>query len=447
MIKATGHQNAYFPMMIPKSYLAAEADHVDWFAKECAVVTHYRLRNAEDGWVEVDPDAKLEEELVLRPTSETMIWKTYKQWIQSYRDLPIMINQRANVVRREMRTRLFLRTSEFLWQEWHTAHATKQEAIDEAYTMHEVYRDLMQNRLAMAWVPWQKSESERFAGAEDTLTIESMMKDTKALQSNTSHFLGQNFAKAFDVTYTNQDNQDEHVWASSRWLSTRIVWWLIMAHWDDRGLVLPPAVAPIQVIIVPIAKNTDDLKAITDYLKPVLEKLWSAEFTTTGKFITSTDPIRYQIDDDLDKSPGWKFAQREMQWVPVRVVVWKKDIEAHTVEITRRDTGEKISCALGKAGSMIVDLLPTIQDALLQNHKQFHTDNTHQADSRDEFVEKVQEWFVLAHRDGTAQTEQQIQEKTKATIRCIPFDQPEQEGKCILTWNPSTQRVLFAKAY
>ncbi len=447
MFKHTWHSNAYFPLLIPKSYLSAEEDHIEWFAKECAVVTHYRLQSLPWWWVWVDPDAKLEEELVIRPTSETIIWKTYKQWIASYRDLPIKINQWANVMRWEMRTRLFLRTAEFLWQEWHTAHATKQEAIDEAALMLNVYNDFLQHWLCLSWIQWVKSPSETFAWAEYTLTIECMMKDKKALQSCTSHFLGQNFAKAFDVTFKNQENQDERVWATSWWLSTRILWSIIMSHGDDLWLVLPPAIAPLHCMIVPIAKSQTDLDEIHTYLQPLLEKLdrWSFDWSST--YHTASLPIQYTIDNDLNKSPWWKFAQAELQWVPLRLTVWSRDIAAWTVEIARRDISTKITVSLEEAYATIVTILHAMQQDLLEENKKLVETNTYRVDTREWFTQQIEHWFVLAHWDGTWETEQRIKELTKATIRCIPFDEPEEKWQCILTWKPSKKRVLFAKAY
>lgn len=448
MFKNTWHQNAYFPLFIPKSYLSKEADHVEWFAKECAVVTHHRLMSNPDGdGVVVDPTAKLEEELIVRPTSETIIWNTYKNRITSHRDLPLLINQRANVVRREMRTRIFLRTAEFLRQEGHTAHATKEEAEQETRQMLDVYGDVMMNYLAIDGVKWPKCESERFAGAEDTLTIESMMQDGKALQSCTSHFLGQNFAKAFDVTFTNKENEQESVWATSWWMSTRIMGGIIMSHSDDDWLVLPPLVAPLHVAIVPIFKTEEDLEAITNYLFPLFEVLEWSTLDTSSEFLDDSMKITYKIDDDDQKSPGWKFSEYEMKWVPVRVAVGKRDMENGVIEIARRDTGEKVSVKIEDAWTTIISLLESIQENLLNTSRTRREENTFVVDTREEFKEKVQTWFVLAHRDGTIETEEKIKEETKATIRCLPFDESEEDGVCIYTGSPSTQRVLFSRAY
>lgn len=447
MFKNTGHQNAYFPLFIPKSYLSKEADHVDGFAKECAVVTHHRLRTAKWGGVEVDPDAKLEEELIVRPTSETIIWKTYKNWITSHRDLPLLVNQWANVVRREMRTRIFLRTAEFLWQEGHTAHATSEEAQEEARQMLEVYYDLMKNYLAIDGYKGTKSPSETFAGAEYTLTIEAMMQDKKALQSCTSHFLWQNFAKAFDVTFTNRENQDELVWATSWGMSTRIMWGLIMSHSDDKGLVLPPAIAPLHVAIIPIFKTQEDMDILTEYLFPLFEALEWMSFDVAASYHTSSLPIKYRIDDDDQKSPGWKYAQYEMQWVPLRVWVWKRDMENGVIEIARRDTGEKKLVSIREAWAYIQETLYSIQDWLLRKNQQLHTDNLFEVETREEFLEKIEQGFVLAHRDGTQETESLIKEQTSATIRCIPMHIDSDEWVCLWTWNLSQKKVIFAKAY
>ncbi len=449
MFKNTGHKNAYFPLFIPKSYLSKEADHVEWFAKECAVVTHHRLMNNPDGsWVVVDPTAKLEEELIVRPTSETVIWRTYKDWIQSHRDLPLLINQWANVVRREMRTRVFLRTAEFLWQEGHTAHATKEEAVMETRQMLEVYDDMMSRYLAIYWVKWHKTESERFAGAEDTLTIEAMMQDGKALQSCTSHFLGQNFAKAFEVSFKNKENQDELVWATSRGMSTRIMGALIMSHSDDKWLVLPPAVAPLHIAIVPITKTEEDLNTITEYLMPLFEVFEKSALTISSQFTDMATPISYRIDDDDQKSPGWKFAEYEMKGVPIRIAVGMRDKENGVVEITRRDTGEKNLIPIEEAGQYCVDLLDTIQEYLYESSKSRTKENTVYADARDEFTQAIESGkFVFAHWDGTEETEELIKQETKATIRCIPFELDEEEWICIKTGEVSTKRVLFAKAY
>jgi len=447
MFKNTGHQNAYFPLFIPKSYLSKEADHVEGFAKECAVVTHYRLKTSEKGWVEVDPDAKLEEELIVRPTSETIIWKTYKDWINSYRDLPLLINQWANVVRREMRTRMFLRTAEFLWQEGHTAHATSEEAQDEAMQMVHVYNDLLVNWLWIQWIIGVKSKSETFAGAVHTLTIEAMMSDKKALQSCTSHFLGQNFAKAFDVKFTNDQNKEELVWATSWGLSTRIMGGLIMSHSDDDGLVLPPAVAPLHVVIVPIAKTDEDINAIVEYISPMIEWFEASKFIVEGNFEQTELPITYKIDDDLSKSPGWKFAQWELQGVPVRIAVGKRDMENWVLEIARRDTGEKVQLPVAEAAEYITGLLREIQDGLLAKNIAMREENTVSVDTWEEFEEAIQKGFVMAHWDWTEETEEIIKDKTKGTIRCIPLDRVEEDGVCVFSGKPSNGRVIFAKAY
>lgn len=447
MFKNTGHQNAYFPLLIPKSYLSQEADHVEWFAKECAVVTHHRLRTSASGGVEVDPEAKLEEELIIRPTSETIIWKTYKNWINSYRDLPLLINQWANVMRREMRTRIFLRTSEFLWQEWHTAHATAEEAQEEAEQMLEVYKDFVNQYLSMYTTPGHKSPSERFAGAVDTLTIETMMWDAKALQSGTSHFLWQNFAKAFDVTYLTSDNTPEYVWATSWWVSTRIIGGMIMAHSDDAGLVLPPAIAPIHVVVVPIYKTAEEFSALEAYIWPELEKLRQETFSVTSQYAEIDTPVKVKVDTDEQKSAGWKFAERELKWVPVRIAVGKRDMEQGVVEVARRDTGSKESVAIADLTTYIMDTLYDMQTRMLHAHQQFTEAHTQQVETRDEFTTAIEAGFVLAHWDGTEETEAAIKEATKATIRCIPFGQQDEAGVCVYSGKPSTKRVLFARAY
>ena len=448
MFKHTGHKNAYFPLFIPKSYLSKEADHVEGFAKECAVVTHHRLMTNPDGpGVVVDPDAKLEEELIVRPTSETIIWNTYKKRVTSHRDLPILVNQRANVVRWEMRTRMFLRTAEFLRQEWHTAHATKDEAEAEALQMLKVYNEAMTEFMAIDGVMWRKCESERFAGADDTLTIESMMQDGKALQSCTSHFLGQNFAKAFDVTYTNSENKKEYVRATSRGMSTRIMWGIIMAHSDDLWLVLPPFIAPLHVAIVPIFKTQEDLDEIMTYLEPLLRGIESSAFTISWEYIEDRMPVTYEIDDDDQKSPGRKLTEYERKGVPIRVTVWKRDMWNGVVEIARRDTWEKNLVDIDMASIHISETLDVIQSSLLQASKQRRESRTVSVDTRDEFTKHVENWFVLAHWDGTEETEQKIKEETKATIRCLPFDEKLEAWVCVYSGKPSTQRVLFAKAY
>ena len=436
MFKETGHQNAYFPLLIPKSFMSREADHVEGFAKECAVVTHYRLKNDPDGnGVVVDPAARLEEEYIIRPTSETIIWNTYRNWINSYRDLPILVNQWANVFRWEMRTRMFLRTAEFLWQEGHTAHATKEEAEEEAHRMLEVYADFAENFMAVPVVKGVKSPNERFAGALDTFTIEAMMQDGKALQSGTSHFLGQNFAKAFDVTFMNKDNKQEYVWATSWGVSTRLMGALIMTHSDDNGLVLPPRLAPIQVVIVPIFKDSEGLEAIRNRMEPIM-----AELRKRG--------IRVKFDDADNKRPGFKFADYEVKGVPVRLAVGARDLENGTIELMRRDTLEKRVVNLEGIENLISDELEDIQKSLFERALKFREDHTITVDSYDEFKEKIEEGgFILAHWDGTPETEEKIKEETKATIRCIPLEGDKNPGKCMVTGKPSAQRVVFARSY
>lgn len=437
MFKDTGHVNAYFPLFIPKSFFSKEAAHVEGFAKECAVVTHYRLKNREDGkGIEVDPDAKLEEELIVRPTSETIIWNTYKNWIQSYRDLPILVNQWANVVRWEMRTRLFLRTAEFLWQEGHTAHATKQEAIDETVQMINVYAEFAEKFMAMPVIKGHKTENERFAGALDTYTIEAMMQDGKALQSGTSHFLGQNFAKAFDVKFTSKEGNLEHVWASSWGVSTRLIGALIMAHSDDNGLVLPPKLAPHQVVIVPIYKGNDQY----DLMREAGNKL-KAELKNAG--------ISVLFDDRDTHKPGWKFAEYELKGFPIRMALGTRDLENGTIELARRDTLEKKTYPMENIVGIVKDLLDEIQNNIYQKALDFRTQKTYHADTWEEFVDIIENkgGFVYAHWDGTNETEDLIKEKTKATVRCIPVDNPQEDGTCILSGKPSKQRVLFARAY
>jgi len=436
MFKETGHQNAYFPLLIPKSFLSREADHVEGFAKECAVVTHYRLKNDPEGnGVVVDPAAKLEEELIIRPTSETIIWNTYKNWIHSYRDLPILVNQWANVFRWEMRTRMFLRTAEFLWQEGHTAHATKEEAETEARRMLDVYGDFAENFMAVPVVKGVKSPNERFAGALDTYTIEAMMQDGKALQSGTSHFLGQNFAKAFDVTFMNKENKPEYVWATSWGVSTRLMGALIMTHSDDNGLVLPPKLAPIQVVIVPIYKNEDGLKAISEKVDPLVKEL-------------RLKGISVKYDDADNRRPGFKFADYEVKGVPLRLAIGQRDIEDNTVEVMRRDTLEKETVSFDGIVDEVVRLLDEIQRNLFEKAKKMRDDKTTTADSYDEFKEKIERGgFILAHWDGTPETEEKIKEETKATIRCIPFDGDKTPGVCMVTGKPSAQRVIFARSY
>ena len=437
MFKETGHENAYFPLFIPKSFFSKEADHVDGFAKECAVVTHYRLRNRADGkGIEVDPDAKLEEELIVRPTSETIIWNSYKNWIQSYRDLPILINQWANVVRWEMRTRLFLRTSEFLWQEGHTAHATAEEAIAETKQMINIYADFVENYMAIPVIQGTKTEKERFAGALETYSIEAMMQDGKALQAGTSHFLGQNFAKAFDVKFTDKNSKLDYVWATSWGVSTRLMGALIMAHSDDKGLVLPPKLAPYQVVIVPIYKNAEQLDQITEKAKELM-----AELRTKG--------ISVKYDGRDTHRPGNKFAEYELKGVPVRLAIGPRDLEQGNVELARRDTLEKKIYPQEGIAEIISNLLDEIQKNMYDKALKFRGENTYKVDTYDEFKDIIENkgGFVLAHWDGTNETEEKIKAETKATIRCIPLDAVEEEGKCIFTGKPSKRRVLFAKAY
>ncbi|MBQ6725051.1 MAG: proline--tRNA ligase [Bacteroidales bacterium] len=437
MFKDTGHVNAYFPLFIPKSFMCREAEHVEGFAKECAVVTHYRLKNDPDGnGVVVDPDARLEEELIVRPTSETIIWNTYRNWIKSYRDLPILCNQWANVVRWEMRTRMFLRTAEFLWQEGHTAHATKEEAVEEAKRMLEVYADFAENWMAMPVTKGVKSPNERFAGALDTYCIEAMMQDGKALQAGTSHFLGQNFAKAFDVKFLSNENQLEYVWATSWGVSTRLMGALIMTHSDDNGLVLPPKLAPTQVVIIPIYKTPDQLPTISEKALEIKRKLEAMGIT-----------VKY---DDRDSfKPGWKFNEYEFKGVPVRIAIGPRDLEQGTAEVCRRDTLEKTSCSLDGIENRVKDLLDEIQKNLFQKAADYRAANTRKADTWEEFKEilDTKGGFILAHWDGTTETEERIKEETKATIRCIPFDAVEEEGKCIYSGKPSHRRVIFARAY
>lgn len=436
MFKATGHQNAYFPLLIPKSFLSREAEHVEGFAKECAIVTHHRLKNDPEGnGVIVDPEAKLEEELIIRPTSETIIWSTFKNWIHSYRDLPLLINQWANVMRWEMRTRMFLRTAEFLWQEGHTAHATREEAEAEARRMLEVYATFAQDFMAIPVIKGVKSATERFAGALDTYTIEAMMQDGKALQSGTSHFLGQNFAKAFDVTFMNKDNKPEYVWASSWGVSTRLMGALIMTHSDDNGLVLPPKLAPIQVVIVPIYKNNDGLKAISEKVQPLINEL-------------RAKGISVKYDDADNRRPGFKFADYEVKGVPVRLAIGQRDLEQGTVEMMRRDTLQKETVSFDGIADHIVEVLDDIQKSLYQKALDRRIEKTITVDTYDEFKKRIEDGvFIMAHWDGTPETEAKIKEETKATIRCIPFDSDKTPGVCMVTGKPSAQRVLFARSY
>ncbi len=437
MFKDTGHVNAYFPLFIPKSFFSKEADHVEGFAKECAVVTHYRLKKSPDGkGVVVDEEAKLEEELIIRPTSETIIWDTYRNWIQSYRDLPLLINQWANVVRWEMRTRLFLRTAEFLWQEGHTAHATSEEAIEETKKILDVYATFAEDWMAMPVLKGTKSPNERFAGAIDTYCIEALMQDGKALQAGTSHFLGQNFAKAFDVKFLSKENKLEHVWATSWGVSTRLMGALIMAHSDDQGLVLPPKLAPIQVVIVPIYKKPEQLNEISEYAVKIKTNL-------------EAKGIKVKYDDRDTYKPGWKFSEYEFKGVPVRIAIGPRDLENQTVEVARRDTLEKEILQVADIGSKIEHLLEQIQKKLYHKALAFRENSTYSVDTWDEFKDIIENrgGFVLAHWDGTTETEEKIKDETKATIRTIPLDGKPENGKCIYTGNPSKQRVVFARAY
>jgi prolyl-tRNA synthetase len=436
MFKDTGHSNAYFPLLIPKSFFSKEASHVDGFAKECAVVTHYRLKNDGEGNIIVDEDAKLEEELIIRPTSETIIWNTYKGWIQSYRDLPLLINQWANVMRWEMRTRLFLRTSEFLWQEGHTAHATAGEAIAETEQMLEVYADFAENFLALPVVRGRKTPNERFAGALDTYCIEALMQDGKALQAGTSHFLGQNFAKAFDVKYTSKEGKQEYVWATSWGVSTRLIGALIMAHSDDAGLVIPPKLAPIQVVVVPIYKHQEELDNITVFVKALTAELKAKN-------------ISVKFDNRDTQRPGFKFAEYELKGVPLRVAIGSRDMQNGTVELARRDTKTKETVQQEGLANHIAALLDEIQENIYRKAFTFKEENTQKVDTYEDFKRLLDEkpGFLAAHWDGTAETEQRIKEETKATIRCIPLNNEQEEGKCILTGKPSVQRVFFARAY
>ena len=436
MFKATGHKNAYFPIFIPKSFFSREAEHVKGFAKECAVVTHYRLKNSDDGKdIVVDENAKLEEELIVRPTSETIIWNTYKNWIRSYRDLPILVNQWANVVRWEMRTRLFLRTAEFLWQEGHTAHATKEEALEEATRMLNVYADFCENFLAIPVLKGVKTPTERFAGALETFCIEAMMQDGKALQAGTSHFLGQNFAKAFDVKFLNKEGKQETVWATSWGVSTRLMGALIMTHSDDNGLVLPPKLAPIHVVIVPIFKKDEDLAAISEKVDPIIKAL-------------KAKGLEVKFDDSDQNKPGWKFAQYELQGIPVRLAIGMRDVANNTVEVFRRDTLEKTSVSIDNIDEYIVNLLDDIQKNMFQKALKFREEHTYKADTYDEFKALIEKGgFVYAPWDGTEETEARIKEETKATIRCIPLNNPLEDGVDMISGKPSKQRVVFARSY
>ena len=436
MFKETGHQNAYFPLFIPKSYFSKEANHVDGFAKECAVVTHYRLKDDGEGGVVVDPSAKLEEELIVRPTSETIIWDTYRKWIQSYRDLPLLVNQWANVVRWEMRTRLFLRTAEFLWQEGHTAHATKKEAIEETEQMVNVYADFVEEFMAVPVIKGFKTASERFAGAEETYCIEALMQDGKALQAGTSHFLGQNFAKAFDVKFTAKDGKQDYVWATSWGVSTRLMGALIMTHSDDNGLVLPPKLAPNQVVIVPIYRSEEQFDLVSNVAKEVMKEL-------------RTKGIRVKFDHRDTHKPGWKFNEYELKGVPVRLAIGPRDVENETLELARRDTLTKETISRNEVVSTVVQLMDEIQSNLYNKAANFRTEHTTEVKNYDEFKEVLNSkgGFILAHWDGTSETEEKIKNETKATIRCIPLDAKDESGLCVVTGKPSNKKVLFAKAY
>ena len=438
MFKDTGHVNAYFPLFVPRTFLEKEEGHAEGFAKECAVVTHYRLKANPDkkGELVVDPDSKLEEELIIRPTSETVIWNAYRDWIQSYRDLPLLINQWANVVRWEMRTRLFLRTTEFLWQEGHTAHATAEEAVEETRKMLDVYADFVENAMALPVIKGVKTPNERFAGAVDTYCIEALMQDGKALQAGTSHFLGQNFSKAFDVKYLTRENRQEYVWATSWGTSTRLIGALVMAHGDDKGLVMPPRIAPLQVVIVPIHKGGEDKRRIDDKVDGIVKELRSLG-------------VSVKYDDSDNNRPGWKFAEYEMKGVPVRLAIGARDLDNNVVEVSRRDTGEKATVSLDGIAAHVHALLDDIQANLLSKARAFRDAHITRVDTYEEFKKVLDEkgGFVSAHWDGTGETEERIKEETKATIRCIPLDNPQEEGRCILTGRPSRERVLFAVAY
>jgi len=434
MFKDTGHENAYFPLFIPKSFLSKEAQHVEGFAKECAVVTHSRLRSVEGG-VEVDPDSRLDEELIVRPTSETIIWDSYRNWIQSYRDLPILINQWANVVRWEMRTRLFLRTMEFLWQEGHTAHATKEEAVEEAERMLEVYRTFAEEFMAMPVVTGTKSESERFAGAIDTYCIEALMQDGKALQAGTSHFLGQNFAKAFDVKFQDQDGEHKYVWATSWGVSTRLIGGLIMTHSDDNGLVIPPKLAPVQLVVVPIYRGDDQRKVVLEYAQPIIDSI-------------KAKGISVKLDNRDNFKPGWKFAEHEAKGIPLRIAIGPRDVENSNLELARRDTLEKSIVPSAGIAEYVDEMLDTIQSDLFKAAKKRMDDNTREVNSYEEFQIEIEKGgFIYAHWDGTAETEEKIKEETKATIRCIPVTDDPQPGSCMVSGKPSEQKVLFARSY
>ena len=449
MFKATGHSNAYFPLFIPKSFFSKEAKHVEGFATEAAIVTHYRLKKDEtSGEMIVDPDAKLDEELIIRPTSETIIWNTYRDRVQSYRDLPILVNQRANVVRREMRTRLFLRTAEFLRQEGHTAHASETEAIEETQKMWHVYNDFFENVLALSGVMGEKSESERFAWAENTYCIEAMMQDGKALQIATSHYLGQNFGKAFDVQFLNKNNEKEYAYATSRGVSTRALGWLIMSHSDDKGLVLPPGVAPIHVVFVPFFKTEEDLTAISDYISSIKAQLDEQEMKINLKTKLFKREIITKFDTDEAKSPGWKFNEYELQGVPIRLTIGKKEMEQWLIELYRRDTGVKELIKIEDCAEKVIETLYDIQQNLLTRNKNMREENTVEANTYEEFQQALDDGkFVMAHRDGTVETEALIKEECKAVTRCIPTNSPLEDGICIRTGKPSQRRVLFARSY
>ncbi len=436
MFKATGHVNAYFPLFVPKSFLEKEEEHASGFAKECAVVTHYRLKaNPEGKGLIVDPEAKLEEELIVRPTSETIIWNTYRNWIQSWRDLPILINQWANVVRWEMRTRIFLRTAEFLWQEGHTAHATREEAIEEAEKMLNVYAEFAEKWMALPVIKGVKTPNERFAGAEETYCIEALMQDGKALQAGTSHFLGQNFAKSFDVQFMNKEGKLEYAWATSWGVSTRLMGALIMAHSDDQGLVLPPRLAPLQVVVIPIYKGEEELAKISEKVEPIIKAL-------------KDKGISVKYDDDDRQRSGWKFAEYELRGVPIRLAMGMRDLKQNTIEVARRDTLTKETLPVETIVDHVGKLLEDIQENIYRKALKFTEENTFVVDTWEEFLEKIERGgFILAHWDGTSETEEKIKEETKATIRCIPLDAKEESGKCVYSGKPSNKRVLFARAY
>ncbi len=448
MFKNTGHVNAYFPLLIPKSFLNKEAQHVEHFAKECAIVTHYRLKNSSD-WkgIIVDPEAKLDEELIIRPTSETIIWNSYKSWIHSYRDLPLLINQRANVLRREMRTRMFLRTSEFLRQEGHTAHASAEEADTEARKMLDVYNDFATNFMAISPVLGPKPEHDKFAGALTTYAVEPMMQDGKALQAGTSHNLGQNFAKAFDVKFTNDKNELEFVYATSRGVSTRLIGGMIMAHSDDAGLVMPPALAPLHVVIVPIFKTPEELQLIKEYIQPLIERFEVTKLDFHSKYFKDLIPLKWKIDEDAHRSAGRKFNEYELKGVPIRITVGARDIASGMVEVFKRESSEKSAIKIEEVDLHIDQYLYKAQNNLFKKNKEFRETHTFTVDTYEQFKEKIEQGFVLAHRDGTAETADKIKDETAATVRSLVFDQPDEAGKCIYTGKSSTKRVLFARSY